>query len=621
MKKRIQMLCILLVMIIIGGLLIINKNKQIRMIIDESGQITLNLSADSDEQKLNLWYNEKDRKYYFFLPSFCSSDKVYLEELGEHIVRIEQREYREKDSIQFKENLIYEMEIENKDDRIQKYDIIFMKSANLPAIFIDTQSGNMNYLHENKMNEEVGKISVIREKGNVEYKGVLEKITGRGNSTWVELSKKSYTFSLHDSFALCGMGAGKKWNLLAIYEEGTRMGTKIAMDMAASMEMQYAVSNTWIDLYLNGEYAGNYLLSEPVMVGENRVEIYDLEKENRQNNPNIDFIPTFNEANRKGYLLPVVNTIDGGFLIEKDYSVFYGQEYAGFVLDSENHFTIKSPKHASYEQVEYIRNFVQNIDNLIINGNAECLKFIDLESFTKRFLIDEISLEADTNIASMFFYKNKDEDVLYAGPVWDYDNAMGECNAGWMEGRGVNYECSTNQSFKPEMLNWNRELLEYSEFQEELKKNYLDLLPFMKYLLDEGIDLYAAKIQKSVEMDDIRWGNVVSDTNYPGNYQTFQNDIRYLKFFLVNRLNYLMEQWQIPFERLVFKGNGKTHTVTFKIDGNIVETRTFLDGERILEAPPLDEEKYWGWYYTYSKEKLRPHLPVLEDCAFTPKEK
>jgi hypothetical protein len=34
--------------------------------------------------------------------------------------------------------------------------VIFMKSENLPAFFVLTESGSMDWLHENKENEEQG---------------------------------------------------------------------------------------------------------------------------------------------------------------------------------------------------------------------------------------------------------------------------------------------------------------------------------------------------------------------------------------------------------------------------------------------------------------------------------
>ena len=56
------------------------------------------------------------------------------------------------------------------------------------------------------------------------------------------------------------------------------MNTKTAFDIAEILGLYYSPQCTWIDLYLNGEYSGIYLLTESVSAGAGRVEITDLEK-------------------------------------------------------------------------------------------------------------------------------------------------------------------------------------------------------------------------------------------------------------------------------------------------------------------------------------------------------
>ena len=48
---------------------------------------------------------------------------------------------------------------------------------------------------------------------------------------------------------------------------------------------------------------------------------------------------------------------------------------------------------------------------------------IDLDSWIRRYLIDEISGNVDSDHASSYFYYT--DGLFYAGPVWDYDLAFG----------------------------------------------------------------------------------------------------------------------------------------------------------------------------------------------------
>ena len=83
--------------------------------------------------------------------------------------------------IDYQENNICNLKIVGTERKV--YDIVIMKSDYLPAIFIQTDSGGMDYLHQNKMNEESGNIHIIKSNGRMEYGGRL-KISGRGNSSW-----------------------------------------------------------------------------------------------------------------------------------------------------------------------------------------------------------------------------------------------------------------------------------------------------------------------------------------------------------------------------------------------------------------------------------------------------
>ena len=58
-----------------------------------------------------------------------------------------------------------------------------MRSENLPAIFIETESGSLDYLLASKENKESATIRVY-ENGELTLDTALKQIKGRGNSTW-----------------------------------------------------------------------------------------------------------------------------------------------------------------------------------------------------------------------------------------------------------------------------------------------------------------------------------------------------------------------------------------------------------------------------------------------------
>lgn len=542
--------------------------------------------ANNGKEEIHPWYNESDDCFYYFLPAFAQECEYYAEQMPE-------------------------------------FDVKFLKSENIPAVFITTESGSMEYLVADKENEEPGEIRIINAGGEHEYSGAMEKISGRGNTSWEKYNKKPYTISLKESAPLLQMGNGKRWYLLPVWREGNRMNTKVVFDIAEALGLEYTPQCTWIDLYFNGEYAGNYLLCEAVSVGKVRVDVFDLEKENQTINGNLQESDTFDEGGRKGYEIQNGPDVTGGYLIEKDLAAYYAEEKCGFITESGKQFTIGAPKHASRQQVSYIAEYVQMIENLILSHNTEYANYIDLDSFAARFLVDEISLNCDANITSMFFYKDRNDDLLYAGPVWDYDSAMGDLNSGWMAGGAVNYRNTTLSDFRSseDTLGWYVSMYEDEIFYEEICRIYEQALPQIETILETQIDQYADLIRASAQMDLIRWQNEDKRDDYPGHYQSFDNNVRYLKYFLANRLNYLNERWEIAYTQFEAPGNGETHQVTFRNGEDIVEVRQVQDGEVILDPPYLDGEVYWGWYYEHSVEKLRDQIPVYEDVVLFAREK
>lgn len=437
MQKKMQLLLLTVIILLVGGVLLINGNQKLQLELDKDNSISVLLTSNHMQQRIYPWYNETDDGYYFFIPAYCKKQDIRFDQENESItVLLNGAAVQSGSKFGWQEEIMYRLEILTEDANTD-YNIIFMKSENLPAVFVGTDSGSMEYIHQDKENDEPGNIEIVTADGNVEYSDRLLEISGRGNSTW-EKEKKPYYVKLANKKPLLGMDASDKWYLLTGWCEGAKMNSKIAFDIAEILGLDYSPQCTWIDLYLNGEYAGIYLLTESVSVGTGRVEITNLEEQNKANNPDIEEADIFEEDGMKGFVINDGSDITGGYLFEKDINWYWEDEDAGFSTSKNNTFTIKSPRHPSEKQVAYLSGYVQNIDDMINSGDTEYRNYIDFESFAKKFIVDEIALSYDVNVTSMYYYKEKNDDLLYAGPVWDYDGAFGEGNSGWLEGIWVN---------------------------------------------------------------------------------------------------------------------------------------------------------------------------------------
>jgi hypothetical protein len=324
-------------------------------------------------------------------------------------------------------------------------------------------------------------------------------MSGRGNSTW-DSYKKPYSVTLPDACSLCGLEAGRKWNLLALTYESDKIHSKLVYDMAQELGMQYAVQCTWVDLYCNGEYEGLYLLTEAVTVGDGRVEIQEL---------------TENDSD-----------VSGGYFLEKDTADSVVESNAG-VYTNYASFIVHYPKQPTEEQLDYISGYMNWVEAKILARDGSYRACVDVDSFAEHLILENIAMDDDGMVRSTFFYKDKGDDRLYLGPVWDYDRSMGE-------GYSRTYDFPV---FMAGMEDWYQALYDDDYFRDSVKMKYQTLRPYLQYVLDDQIDSYADEIRASRAMD------AVIERANEGSAPQLDETVENLKTYLAERLDYLDGLW------------------------------------------------------------------------------
>ncbi len=383
---------------------------------------------------VSWWKNELNGKYYVFLPSdadlsamtpvFDASFDVYAG--SKKIVSGEKTDV-------FANVGEYTLTCTSS-----RYKLIIMKSANVPAMYIETESGSLDYIHADKSNKEEGKIAVIQD-GEVIVDAELSSIKGRGNSTWA-WPKKPYNIKFDKKTDLFGMGKAKKWSLLASYNDAALVRNKVVFDMADDLGLMYSSKSQHVDLYINGEYMGNYLVCESVEVGSTRVDINDLDEANENANIGADIEEFAQMGDIKGSTdsmkwvdIPKDPAdITGGYLIEMELYNRYEAEVSGFITKGGQPVVVKSPEYASKAQVEYISGFYSEFEEAAFSETGynslgkHYSDYIDIDSAVKMYLIEEFTMDVDAGRASAYFYKEAGENTkLVASPVWDFDFALG----------------------------------------------------------------------------------------------------------------------------------------------------------------------------------------------------
>ena len=145
---------------------------------------------------------------------------------------------------------------------------------NIPILYIDTVGIEIN----SKEDYIEGSVSIIGSDGLTNLPSTKMKIKGRGNSTWWQggiWGKKPYQIKFSEKTDVLNMSADKKWVLLAEISDISLIRNKIAREISNISRFDYVPQAKYIDLYINNEYVGIYLVGQKVEESSNRVNIGD----------------------------------------------------------------------------------------------------------------------------------------------------------------------------------------------------------------------------------------------------------------------------------------------------------------------------------------------------------
>ena len=98
-------------------------------------------------------------------------------------------------------------------------------------------------------------------------------IRGRGNTSWRAYPKKSYRLKLHHKQRFFDMVENRHYVLIANYIDPALTVNAAALKAARMAGSAFAGHAAPVELYLNGEYLGSYLLTEKIRVGKGSVDI------------------------------------------------------------------------------------------------------------------------------------------------------------------------------------------------------------------------------------------------------------------------------------------------------------------------------------------------------------
>ncbi len=510
------------------------------------------------------WYDEGTREYVLFLPSSARPESLRLCFTGTEALTANEKTVASGDAVDFL--VPGETCVLTADKR--QYTLRVMQSAGVPALFIANESGNLDYIHKRKGNQETGVLALAMPDGSLAYNGALQHIKGRGNSTFF-LLKKPYQIKLEDSTDLCGMGKNKSWILLADFRDNSLLRNKVAFAMAEAVGLPYTSKSQHADVYINNDYLGTYLLCEKVEYGKNRVNITELDAATEDiNNEPLEEYPAFGKilpapGSGKGVQIPAdPEDITGGYILQLEYEIRYQNEVSGFVTTKGQPVIIKDPEYASKAQVQYVSDLIKSFESAIFSKDGVDPKsgkhysqIVDMDSLVRKYLLEEITKNHDANRSSQYLFKDVDQKspLFFMGPAWDYDAALGNFarSSASKEWWPQFFSANADQG---EPYYWYPALYQQPDFYKNaVSAFYRDYVPVLEVLLGlregdpEGelrtIDEYAQAIAPSAAMNYVRWPVFNSKARVVKTGANYEENIDFLKNFLQKRMEFLSGEW------------------------------------------------------------------------------
>ena len=408
--------------------------------------------------------------------------------------------------------------------------------SNLPLIIIDTYGAEIPDepripAYMGIIDNESG-VNQLTDDFN-DYDGHIT-IERRGNSSqWND--KRPYRFETVDqdgennNVELLGMPEENDWVLYAPWQDKTMIRNVLAYQLSNDMG-RYASRTRYVELYLNGDYQGIYVLMEKIKRDNDRVNISKLNPEEIEG-----------------------DDLTGGYILKFDW-FFTGDNIGGFQSNHDGityNYHYPKPSDIVPEQEEYIQNYIDDFENIMLSSNyADSItgypSRMNVESFVDFILVQELAKNVDAYRLSTYIYKDKDsiDNRLTAGPVWDFNHGFGNCDYGqtW---EPENWLLEYNPEGGDQMSFWWELLWQDENFRAKVSDRYSELRSniFSESHIFEIIDNSVVDMGESINRNFLKWP-VLGIYLWP-NFQvfdTYEEEILYLKSWISQRLSWMDSQ-------------------------------------------------------------------------------
>lgn len=349
------------------------------------------------------------------------------------------------------------------------------------------------------------------------------------------------------------------WVLNASYNDRSFMRDFLAQNLAARLGLLHSNAK-FVELVINDEYRGVYILMEKIKQGKNRVPISDL-------------YPTENTG----------DNVTGGYLLKIDKtsgspSTSWKSNYtSGISATQKCEFQIEYPQYGviTQQQLIYIRDYINTWEQKLMTEDmndpkASFRNYMDVSTFINYFILNEATRNVDGYRLSTYLYKDKESlgGKIKMGPAWDFNIAFG--NADYLNGwktEGFVYKAMENDAGKNDYWQvpfWWNKLIQDASFRKglatrwkEVRSSFLNMNSINSTIDSAQLvlkDPLNRNFQKFPLMGKKIWPNY-----YVG--ATLSEEVNWLKNWIQGRLVWLDAQMAL-FDSPILAIQEETQTAT-----------------------------------------------------------
>lgn len=441
----------------------------------------------------------------------------------------------------------------------------FEQLTDLPTMYLQIYKLNEDGTSDKTQTEAIttsggayhtARIVIVDKNGTIKERDEETEIRGRGNSTWsgdnlknpyrLKFPTKTKLLSYLDedgTTVINNYANAKSWTLLANKGDYSLIRNALTSELGKYLDMPFVPAYKFVDLVINGSYAGTYQISDQIQVAKDRVNV------------NSD-TGWFLSANR-----------GGGY--EED--PYFSANGASFNIKNPEADTPTASGETTDPKYTAMKTWMTNAlqtkwinETEVIDGEA-LANYFDMESLANYLIGIDITGDPDGSIDNFYMYKEADESSkMKFGPMWDYDLAYGNADRDHMESHFFENEGTYGWIYKvKQMYNtptvikaiWKRWKEVYGEYDSATGQSTLT-----KYLLAKVDALDAIIAQSQAKNFEAGKAGSVAGSN---TYSTHAAAIAALKAWIPAHIEWLNNAYKADYKKITgLDPDACTHTYT-----------------------------------------------------------